>query len=93
MAAVAMIKITKTDEVNVAVKMIVLSSRCNVELMLEEVDRVVVTIEANDEFEVGPKLLVGFTVTVKFIGSGWPIHKNRQHTFQIHDTYNFEAKI
>ena len=66
MAAVVMNRITKTDEATVT-KMIVLS--CNVELMLE-VGRVV--IEANDEFEVDPELLVGL-ITVEFISSGWPI--------------------
>ena len=70
MAAVVMNRITKTDEATVT-KMIVLS--CNVELMLE-VGRVV--IEANDIFEVDPaELLVGLTVTVEFISSGWPIQK------------------
>ena len=89
MAAVVMNRITKTDEATVAAKMIVLS--CNVELMLEVVGRVVVTIEVNDEYEVvsellvgftvtadfemNPELLVGFNVTVEFIGSGWPIQK------------------
>ena len=69
-AAVAMNRITKIDEAKVAAKMIVLS--CNVELMLE-VSIVVVTIEANDEFD--PELLVGFAVTVNSV---WPTYKNRQ---------------
>ena len=71
MAAVVMNRITKTDEAKVAAKMIVLS--CIMELMLE-IGRVV--IEVNDIFEVDPtELLVGLTVTVEFISSGWPIQK------------------
>ena len=66
MAAVVMNRITKTDEATVT-KMIVLSC-------MLEVGRVV--IEANDVFEVDPaELLVGLTVTVEFISSGWPIQK------------------
>ena len=37
-----------------------------------EIGRVV--IEVNDKYEVDPaELLVGLTVTVEFISSGWPI--------------------
>ena len=38
-----------------------------------EVGRVV--IEANDVFVDPAELLVGLTVTVEFISSGWPIQK------------------
>ena len=75
-AAVVLIRTTKTDEPTVA-NMIVLSCNDSVEVLMLEASRVVI---ANDEVDVDPELLVrGFTVTVEFIGtgSGWPMQKVR----------------
>ena len=58
-AAVVLIRTTKTDEPTVA-NMIVLS--CN--------DSIEELIIANDEVDVDPELLVGFTEFIS--GSGWP---------------------
>ena len=77
-AAVVLIRTTKTDEPTVA-NMIVLSCNDSVEVLMLEASRVVI---ANDEVDVDPELLVrGFTVTVEFIS--WPA-KGENDTCFIH---------